>query len=86
ADYYDEVYSGGLHRPPGALEAVSAANAPSFILALVDPHPLLAQELDQQGIPYTLTMIPASGVTVITPARTVNPATVIPGLGQDYAP
>lgn len=85
ADYYDEVYSGGLHRPPGALEAVSAANAPSFILALVDPHPLLAQELDQQGIPYTLTMIPASGVTVITPARTVNPATVIPGLGQDFA-
>ncbi|HLZ22959.1 MAG TPA: hypothetical protein VKQ30_12625 [Ktedonobacterales bacterium] len=86
ADYYDEVYSHGLHRPPGVLEAVSAANAPSFILALVDPHPLLARELDQLGIPYTLALIPASGVTVITPARTVDPAMVIPGLGQDYAP
>ena len=84
ADYYDEVYSHGLHRPPGALEAVSAATAPSFILVLVDPHPLLAQELDAQGIPYTLTMIAASGVTVITPGRTVDPATVIPGLGVDY--
>jgi hypothetical protein len=85
ADYYDEVYSGGLHRPPGALEAVSAARAPRFILALVDPHPLLAQELDAQGIAYTLIEIPASGVTVITPASTVDPATVISGLGQDYA-
>lgn len=85
ADYYDEVVEGGLHRPPGTLEAVSGANAPTFILAVVDPHPLLAQELDAQGIPYTLAVIPASGVTVITPARTVDPATVIPGLGQDYA-
>ncbi|MGH2514797.1 MAG: hypothetical protein ACRDHP_04000 [Ktedonobacterales bacterium] len=85
ADYYDEVIAGGLHRPPGTLEAVSAANAPSFILALVNPHPLLAQELDAQGIPYTLTLLPASGVTIITPAHTVDPATVIPGLAQDYS-
>jgi hypothetical protein len=85
ADYYDQVVQGGLHRPPGTLEAVGAADAPSFILTLTDPHPLLAQELDAQHVPYTLTVLPQSGVTVITPVRTVDPATVIPGLGQDYA-
>jgi hypothetical protein len=85
ADYYDQVVQGGLHRPPGTLEAVSAAEAPSFILTLTDPHPLLAQELDAQHIPYTLAVLPQSGVTVITPTRTVDPATVISGLGQDYA-
>jgi hypothetical protein len=84
ADYYDVVAQGGLRRPPGVLEAVSAAERPSFILALTDPHPLLAQELDAQGIPYTLAMLRGAGVTVITPARTVNPATVVDGLAQDY--
>jgi hypothetical protein len=84
ADYYDVVVQGGLRRPPGVLEAVSAAERPSFILALTDPHPLLAQELDAQGIPYTLTVLRDAGVTVITPARTVNPATVVDGLAQDY--
>ncbi len=84
ADYYDQVVQGGLRRPPGSLEAVSAADAPSFILALADPHPLLAQELDAQHIPYTLAVLPGANVTVITPTRTVDPATVIPGLAQDY--
>lgn len=84
ADYYDQVYMGGLQRPPGTLARVEAANAPSFILIGTDPHPLLAQELDQQGIAYTLAVLPASNVTVITPSRTVNPATVIQGLGVDY--
>ncbi len=85
ADYYDQVYLDGLQRPPGAIETVSAAAHPSFILIVVDPHPLLARELDAQGIPYTLTVLPASGVTVITPARTVDPATVVDGLREDYA-
>src|SRR5258706_4786755 len=84
ADYYDVVAQGGLRRPPGVLEAVSAAERPSFILALTDPHPLLAQELDAQGIPYTLAVLRGAGVTVITPTRTVNPATVVDGLAQDY--
>jgi hypothetical protein len=30
-------------------------------------------------------VLPAANVTVITPARTVDPATVIPGLAEDYA-
>ena len=85
ADYYDEVAQGGLRRPPGTLAAVSAAQAPSFILIMQDPHPLLAQELDAQGIPYTLAVLPGANVTVITPARTVDPATVIPGLAVDYS-
>jgi hypothetical protein len=84
ADYYDQVVQTGLHRPPGTLEAVLRAHAPSFILVTTDAHPLLAQELDAQGIPYTLAAIPGSGVVVITPARTVDPATVVPGLAVDY--
>lgn len=84
ADYYDQVVQGGLHRPPGSLEAVSSADRPSFILIGQGVHPLLAQELDAQGVSYTLAYIPASNVTVITPDRTVNPATVIPGLAVDY--
>ena len=84
ADYYDQVVKGGIQRPPGTLQAVSKADHPSFILARVYPHPILARELDAQGIPYTLTMLPEAGVTIITPARTVNPATVVDGLAQDY--
>ncbi len=84
ADYYDQVVSGGLRRPPGSLEAVAAADRPSFILIGQGAHPLLASELDAQGITYTLAYIPASNVTVITPDRTVDPAMVIPGLGVDY--
>ncbi|HKS70870.1 MAG TPA: hypothetical protein VJQ45_10640, partial [Ktedonobacterales bacterium] len=84
ADYYDQVVSGGLHRPPGTLEAVSAADRASFILIGQGAHPLLARELDAQGITYTLAYIPASNVTVITPDRTVDPATVVPGLAVDY--
>ena len=85
ADYYDQVVRGGIQRPPGALAEVSAAANPSFILIITEPHPLLAQELDAQGIPYAMTILPAEGVTIITPARPVNPATVIPGLAEDYA-
>ncbi|HEX6798115.1 MAG TPA: hypothetical protein VF116_10440 [Ktedonobacterales bacterium] len=84
ADYYDQVVSGGLHRPPGTLEAVSAADRASFILIGQDAHPLLAHELDAQGISYTLAYIPASNVTVITPDHTVDPSTVVPGLAVDY--
>jgi hypothetical protein len=84
ADYYDQVVSGGLHRPPGSLEAVAAADRPSFILIGQGNRPLLARELDAQGVTYTLAYIPASNVTVITPDRTVDPATVIPGLAVDY--
>ncbi|MGH2486403.1 MAG: hypothetical protein ACRDHE_10350, partial [Ktedonobacterales bacterium] len=43
ADYYDQIALGGLRRPPGALEAVSSATAPSFILAIQEAHPLLAR-------------------------------------------
>ncbi len=84
ADYYDQVTHGGIQRPPGALAQVSAARAPSFILIVTEAHPLLAQELDAQGISYTLTTLPDEGVTIITPARHVDPATVIAGLGEDY--
>jgi hypothetical protein len=84
ADYYDQVVQGGLRRPPGTLEAVSRAERPSFIITLADPYPLLARELDAQHIPYTIAVLKRSGVTVITPARTVDPASVVPGLGQDY--
>lgn len=84
ADYYDQVTRPGIHRPPGTLEAVSAATNPSFILILTEPHPLLARELDAQGIPYTQTILPVEGVTIITPARRVDPATVAPGLAEDF--
>ncbi|MFI5272108.1 MAG: hypothetical protein ACHQ4H_03635 [Ktedonobacterales bacterium] len=84
ADYYDQVTLGGLRRPPGTLEAVSAATRPSFILIGQGAHPLLAQELDAQGIAYTLAYIPRSNVTVITPASTVNPASVVAGLAADF--
>jgi hypothetical protein len=86
ADYYDQVYLNGIHRPPGALESVMAANRPSFILISTNPHPLLARELARQGITYTMAILPQAGVTVITPSRTVDPATVISGLGTDYIP
>ncbi|WIG58445.1 MAG: hypothetical protein OJF49_001191 [Ktedonobacterales bacterium] len=84
ADYYDQVYLHGLQRPPGSLQTVTNATTPSFILVGQGAHPLLAQELDAQNIPYTAAYIPASNVTVITPARTVDPATVIVGLAVDY--
>ena len=84
ADYYDQVYRHGIQRPPGTLDVVSAAAQPSFILILTSPRPCLARQLDAQGIPYTLAIIPQDGVAVITPARTVDPATVIAGLGQDW--
>ena len=85
ADYYDQVVRGGIQRPPGTLQQVSAASNPSFILIITEPHPLLAQELDAQGVPYTMTILPAQGVTIVTPARKVDPATVINGLAEDYA-
>ena len=84
ADYYDQVVKGGIRRPPGTLDTVRRADRPSFILARANPHPILAQQLDAQGIPYTIAVLPEAGVTIITPARTVNPATVIDGLAQDY--
>ncbi len=84
ADYYDQIYKGGIHRPPGTLEAVFAADRPSFILISTDPHPALAAALDARGIAYTLAVIPQSGVTVITPASTVDPASVVAALGADY--
>ncbi|HEX5156313.1 MAG TPA: glycosyltransferase family 39 protein [Ktedonobacterales bacterium] len=84
ADYYDQVVKGGIQRPPGTLQTVSQADRPSFIIARVNPHPILAQELDAQGIPYTIAVLPQAGVTIITPARAVDPATVIAGLAQDY--
>lgn len=84
ADYYDQVALGGLRRPPGAIETVSAADRTSFIIITRDPHPVLAQMLDKQGITYTLAVLPHSGVVVITPDHTVDPATVIPGLAEDY--
>jgi len=84
ADYYDHVVKGGIQRPPGTLQTVSKATRPSFIIARVNPHPILAQELDAQRIPYTIAVLPQAGVTIITPARTVDPATVIVGLAQDY--
>jgi hypothetical protein len=84
ADYYDQVYLNGLRRPPGTLQTVAHAERPSFILIVADLHPILAQELDAQGIAYSIAVFPAAGVTIVTPARTVAPATVVPGLGQDY--
>jgi hypothetical protein len=84
ADYYDQVYHQGLPRPPGTLATVAAADRPSFILILADPHPCLARQLAARGIAYTLAVLPQDGVTVITPDRTVDPATVLAGLGQDY--
>jgi hypothetical protein len=84
ADYYDQVYYQGLKRPPGTLTTVGHADRPSFILIVADPHPILAQELDTQGIPYSVAVFPDAGVTIVTPARTVDPASVVAGLGQDY--
>lgn len=84
ADYFDQVYKGGLRRPPGTLDVVSAADRASFILILAQPRPCLAHELDVRGVRYTLEVIPDAGVTVITPTSTVDPASVLPGLGQDY--
>jgi len=84
ADYYDVVVRGGISRPPGQLEQVSKADSPSFILALTETHPILAQELDKLGVTYTLAVLPQAGVTVITPDRTINPATVVNGLAEDY--
>jgi 4-amino-4-deoxy-L-arabinose transferase-like glycosyltransferase len=83
ADYYDQVVQGGIRRPPGTLETVAAADRPSYILTLSDPHPCLARELDARGIGYTLVRFP--GVIVITPERSVDLASVLPGLKQDYA-
>ncbi len=84
ADYYDQVVRGGIQRPPGTLAQVSAASTPSFILVVAERRPLLAQELDAQGIPYTLAVLPEEGVTIITPARHVDPASVTDGLAEDY--
>ncbi|MDE3230703.1 MAG: hypothetical protein KGO05_12560 [Chloroflexota bacterium] len=84
ADYYDQVLRGGVERPPGSLDQVGAAANPSFILAITDEQPLLARELDALGVPYSMTILRAEGVTIITPARKVNPASVFAGLGQDY--
>ena len=84
ADYYDQVIRGGIKRPPGALARVGAASNPSFILIVTDEHPLLAQELDAQGVTYTQTILPAEGVTIITPATYVDPDTVVDGLAEDY--
>jgi hypothetical protein len=84
ADYYDLVVKGGINRPPGTLEAVTAADRPSFIILRTNPNPVLAQELDAQGIRYTLVVLPQAGVTVITPERTVDPSTVTDGLSADY--
>lgn len=84
ADYYDQVYHRGIMRPPDSVARVEAAATPSFILNLVTPHPVLAQELAALGVPYTIAVLPRSGVTVITPERAVNPAALITGLAQDY--
>ncbi len=84
ADYYDQVYQHGIVRPPGSLARVKVAATPSFILNLSEPDPILARELAAQGVPYTIAVLPRSGVTVITPARPVDPATLIAGLAEDY--
>jgi hypothetical protein len=84
ADYYDQVHNHGLRRPPGSIEYVEKAPTPSFILNLAEPKPLLARELDAQGVPYTIAILPRSGVTVITPAHAVDPATLVAGLAEDY--
>jgi hypothetical protein len=85
ADYYDQVYSGGLQRPPGTLQTASDAHRTSFIVILTMSRSCLARELDAQGISYVQAVLPQAGVTVITPDRTVDPATVVDGLGQDYS-
>lgn len=84
ADYYDQVYHHGLQRPPGSIARVQAEATPSFILNVVERKPVLARELDAQGVPYTLAVLSQSGVTVITPERPVDPATLIAGLSEDY--
>jgi hypothetical protein len=84
ADYYDQVYHHGLARPPDSIARVEAEPAPSFILNLAEPKPILALELDALGVPYTLAVLPRSGVTVITPERAVDPAKLIAGLAEDY--
>jgi hypothetical protein len=84
ADYYNQVAMDGITRPPFSVRQVKAAVNPSFILNLTKPDPLLARELRAQGVPYTITILHQSGVTVITPARWVNPATLLPGLAEDY--
>ncbi|HEX9035977.1 MAG TPA: hypothetical protein VF808_03210 [Ktedonobacterales bacterium] len=84
ADYYDQVAHHGIIRPPDSVARVRAAATPSFVLNLTRPNPLLAQELATQGVPYTIAILPQSGVTVITPARAVDPATLLPGLAEDY--
>lgn len=84
ADYYNQVAMNGIVRPPFTVPQVKAAANPSFILNLTEPDPLLARELRAQGVPYTIAILHQSGVTVITPARPVNPATLLSGLGEDY--
>jgi hypothetical protein len=85
ADYYDQVYLTGIRRPPGSLDTVRRADRPSFLLLLTTPDPCLARELRAQDILYTQMLLPQVGVTVITPARTVDPARVLSGLAQDYS-
>ncbi len=51
ADYYDQVYKGGIQRPPGTLQTVSQADRPSFILARVNPHPLSGAGARRPGYP-----------------------------------
>ena len=84
ADYYDQVAHQGIQRPPGTLHVVAGTERASFILVVQDAHPQLAQRLDALGVRYTLAVLPQAGVTVITPASTVNPALVADALGQDY--
>ncbi|HEU0025577.1 MAG TPA: hypothetical protein VFQ25_00545 [Ktedonobacterales bacterium] len=84
ADYYDQVYHHGLVRPTDSIARVQTEPAPSFILNLTEPKPVLARELDALGVPYTLAVLPRSGVTVITPERAVDPAKLIAGLAEDY--
>ncbi len=84
ADYYDQVYHSGIVRPPDSVARVEAAAAPSFILNLTEPNPILAQELTSLGVPYTIAVLPRSGVTVITPARAVDPTALTAGLAEDY--
>jgi hypothetical protein len=84
ADYYDQVYHAGIVRPPDSVARVKADATPSFILNFTEPDPLLARELRAQGVPYTIAVLSQSGVTVITPARAVNPTTLIAGLAEDY--
>jgi hypothetical protein len=84
ADYYNQVAMDGITRPPFSVAQVKAAVDPSYILNLTEPDPLLARELRAQGVPYTIAILHQSGVTVITPAWRVDPATLLPGLAEDY--